>query len=125
MQQKTIKVLVAITAALLAMLGARWMFAPLGIAAEHDMALGSALALNTIRGDLGGFFLGGAILCALGLRTGDGRWFQAVALVIGCVAFGRLVGMIVDGVAAQAAVAFVVELGMIAILLAAAQPRRT
>jgi hypothetical protein len=121
----THKVLVSVAGLLLAVLGLRWMLAPAGIATEQGITLGTALALNTARGDLGGFFLGGAILCALGVRTGDGRWLQAVALVVGCVAFGRVVGMIADGVAAEAAVAFVVELGMIAVFLSAANAAGT
>ncbi len=116
-----LKVLVGVVAALFTMLAVRWMFAPAAIAAEQAMVLGGPVALNTARGDIGGLFLGGAILCVLGLVRGDGRWLQTVAVVIGCVAAGRVVGMTVDGFAPESVTAFVVELAIVAVLLLAAR----
>lgn len=116
-----LRVLVGLVGVLLAYLGVRWMFAPTGAAQEFDIVLASVEALNQARGDLGGLFLGGAALCALGLRSGDGRWLQAVALVIGCVALGRVVGIVLDGFTGVAAVSITFEVAMVAILLAAAR----
>ena len=117
-----LKVLVGVVALLLALLGVRWMFMPESAAVELGIVLGSAEALNTARGDLGGMFLAAAGLCALGLRSGDGRWLQAVAAVIGCVAVGRLVGIVLDGFSATAGTSIAVEVVMVAILLSAARP---
>ena len=119
-----IKVMVGVVGGLLALLGIRWMFAPLSIAAEQGLELTNAVALNTARGDLGGFFIAGALLCGIGLRTGDGRWLQAVAVVVGCVALGRVVGMLADGFVASSLIAFCVEGVMVAVLLTAARPAR-
>jgi hypothetical protein len=117
-----LKILVGVVALLLALLGVRWMFMPESVAVELGIVLGSAEALNTARGDLGGMFLAAAGLCALGLRSGDGRWLQAVAAVIGCVAVGRLVGIVLDGFSATAGTSIAVEVVMVAILLSAARP---
>jgi len=116
-----LKVGVGLVALLLAFLGVRWMFVPQGIAAEMGITLAGPLAFNTVRGDLGGMFIAGTILCVLALRSGEGRWLQAVALVIGCVATGRFIGLLVDGFATMAAISIVVEVVMVATLLAASQ----
>lgn len=112
-----LKGLVALIGLLLAVLGLRWVFAPESAATELGMTLGSAVALNNARGDIGGLFIGGAILCLLGLARGDGRWLQAAALLLGCVAAGRVVGVVVDGFAPQSGVAIAVELVWLALLL--------
>jgi hypothetical protein len=112
-----LKGLVALIGLLLAVLGLRWVFAPESAATELGMTLGSAVALNNARGDIGGLFIGGALLCWLGLARGDGRWLQAAALLLGCVAAGRVVGVVVDGFAPQSGVAIAVELVWLALLL--------
>ena len=119
--QIVLKGLVAAIGLLLGVLGLRWLFAPESAAAELGITLGGAVALNTARGDVGGLFIGGAVLCGLGLARGDGRWLQAAALLLACVAAGRVVGIASDGFAPQSGVAIAVELAMIALLLLAAR----
>lgn len=116
-----LKALAGLVALLLGLLGLRWMFAPIQIATEMGIVLGDALALNTARGDIGGTFVACALLCALGLARGEGRWLQAVAAVIGGVALGRVVGMLADGFLAASAAACGIELLMVTVLLAAAR----
>jgi hypothetical protein len=105
---------------LLAALGVQWMFTPAQTAAALGIELKSAVAFNTARGDLGGMFLAGAALGLIGIRSGDGRWLQALALLIGFVAVGRTVGMMSDGFAAMSAISVAIEIAMVAILLHAA-----
>lgn len=112
-----LKALVAVIAALLGVLGLRWMFAPASAAAEVGIGLGDAVALNTARGDLGGLFIAGALLCGVGLARGNAGFLEAAALVLGCVAVGRVVGVVVDGFSPAALVAIVVELVMLSVLL--------
>lgn len=122
---KGFKIATVVIGVLLGVLGLRWMFTPLSMGAELDISLGSAVALNAARGDLGGLFIAGAILCLLGVRQAEGRWLQAVALVVGCVAVGRSVGIAADGVAAMSVVSIAVEVAMVATLLAAARQMRS
>lgn len=117
-----LKGLVGLTGLLLAVMGVRWMFAPVATADELGITLDGVAALNTARGDLGGMFIAGAALCAIGLRTGVGQWLQAVAVLIGCVALGRVVGMATDGFSTSSLTPFIVELLMVSVLLAAARP---
>ena len=112
-----LKGIVAVIGLLLGLLGVRWVFAPESAAAELGITLGSAVALNNARGDLGGLFIGSALLCFLGLARGDGRWLQAAALLLGCVAAGRCVGIALDGFAPASGVAIAVELVWLSLLL--------
>jgi hypothetical protein len=112
-----LKGIVGLIGLLLGALGLRWVFAPEGAAAELGMTLGSAVALNNARGDIGGLFIAGALLCLLGLARGDGRWLQAAALLLGCVASGRVIGVVVDGFTPQSGLAIAVELVWLGLLL--------
>ncbi len=117
----TMKVVVGFIGLILGVvLGLRWMFAPESIGAELGITLGDIAALSTARADLGGMFLGAGTLCALGLRSGEGRWLQAAAVLIGAVAVGRALGLVMDGYAPQMLVFLIVELVMVGALLAAA-----
>ena len=117
----TMKVVVGLIGLILGVvLGLRWMFAPESIGAELGITLGDIAALSTARADLGGMFVGAGTLCALGLRSGEARWLQAAAVLIGAVAVGRALGLVVDGYAPQMLVFLIVELVMVGALLAAA-----
>ena len=83
--------------------------------------MGSIAALNNARGDLGGMFISATVLCGLGLVTRDGRWFQALAVVLGCIAAGRVVGMLADGFAQSSLMPMIIELVMVGVLLLAAR----
>jgi hypothetical protein len=116
-----LKLLVGLIALMLGSVGLRWMFAPASVAADLGITLGDAVALNTGRGDLGGMFIAGALLCGFGVARENGGWLQAVALLLGCVASGRAVGILSDGFTPQAGVSIAVELVMLAVLLLTAR----
>ncbi|MBW2229126.1 MAG: DUF4345 family protein [Deltaproteobacteria bacterium] len=99
-------------------LGVRWMFMPFAAAAESGLELAGTLGSNTARGDLGGMFIAAAVMLVLGLVRREPAWLRAVALLTGCIATGRVIGMLVDGFASSSAVPFVVELVMVVSLLA-------
>ncbi len=112
---------VGITALLLALLGVRWMFAPESIASEQGLTLQGLHALSTARADLGGLFLGAALLCVLGLRAGYGQLLNAVAVIIGAIAIGRTIGLVADGFHASMALLIGIEIAMVAVLLLSAR----
>lgn len=119
--QIAIKALVGLIGLLLGSLGLRWMFAPSSAAMELGISLEGAVALNTARGDLGGMFVAGALLCAIGIARRDGGSLRAVALLLGCVATGRVIGIVSDGSTAAALLAITIELVMLCVLLIAAR----
>ncbi len=112
---------VGITALLLAFLGVRWMFAPEAMAAEQRVALEGLPALSLARADLGGFFLGSALLCVLGLRPGQSLLLNTVAVLVGAIAVGRTIGLVADGFHANMAVLIGIEIVMVAVLVLAAR----
>lgn len=72
---------------------------------------------NTVRADLGGLFLGIALLAAAAGWTGRRLFATAAELLLGAVAAGRIVGWIASGRADTASLSF--ELGAIAVLAVA------
>jgi hypothetical protein len=113
-----LKGMVGITGLLLAYLGVQWIFTPVAIAGTLGLALDGAPAFNAARGSIGGPLLGNAVLCALGLVTNQGRYLFAAAILIGCVFAGRVIGIVTDGPAQSSVTAVVVEVIMIASLVA-------
>ena len=55
---------------------------------------GNLLGLSTLRADVAGLFLGMGLMLALGLWQRNSTWFLAVAVLMGTIAFGRLVGFV-------------------------------
>lgn len=103
------------------MLGVRWMFSPEAIAAESGIALLDTLGFNTARGDIGGLFISGAVLVTVGLLRAKAEWLRAMAVMVGCVALGRAVGMLLDGFAGASLTPFVIELIIVAVMLGTAR----
>ena len=112
---------VGITALLLGLLGFQWMFTPEAIAQQQGVMLHGLPALSLARADLGGLFVGGALVCVLGLRAGQGQLLNAMAVIIGAIAVGRTVGLAVDGFDASMATLIGVEIVMVAVLVLAAR----
>ena len=97
--------------------GVRWLFTPEAVAAEFGISLDGIKALNQVRGDIGGVFLGMAAVVALGMLRREPRFLEAAAIGLGCVIFGRLTGVLMDGLDPSVIVAVVAEAAMVATLL--------
>ncbi len=115
---KALQIVIGILAALV-LLQALWMvFDPqvtedaMGIEATN----GNLLGLSSLRGDIGGLFLGMGLMLALGLWQRNATWFLAVALLMGTIAFGRLVGFVADGVTGMAMANFIIEIVVIGLM---------
>lgn len=78
-------------------LGLRSMLAPRGMSEAMHIAPKGAAGLNTVRSVIGGLFLASVTMLALGVITGEPMWLLAVALVMGYVAVGRVLGIVTDG----------------------------
>ncbi len=77
--------------------GLRWMFVPEAVAGEFGISLDGILALNQVRGDMGGVFVGLAGIAALGMLRREPRYLEATAIAVACVIVGRLTGLVMDG----------------------------
>ena len=111
--------LVGLSCLFLVSLGARTMFAPTSMVEILALEPEGAAGLNTMRGFLGGLFIGSSIVLATGLATGNTTFILAVATVMGVVVVGRLVGIAVDGFDKKVVFPLVAEMVMVTIFMVA------
>ena len=83
--------LVGLSCLFLVGLGARTMFAPKSMVEILAVVPEGSTGLNTIRGFLGGLFIGSSIVLASGLATGNTTFLLAVATVMGVVVASQAV----------------------------------
>ena len=115
--QIAIKVVVGLIALLLLVMAFNLMFDPADSALGFNVTPIGIDGLSTLRGDLGGMFLASAVLLVLGLVQQKAQWFYAVAILMGLIALGRLIGFVLDGGPSDVTLpAFIVELVFVAIL---------
>ncbi|WP_136659324.1 DUF4345 family protein [Nitratireductor sp. XY-223] len=115
----TFQILVGVATLMLAGLGTMSMFAPKRMVGNFAIEPVGTAGLSTIRSVIGGLFLASVALLAIGLVTGQTLGFLAVAIVLGVVAFGRIVGIVTDGFDKAVVPPLAVELVMIAVLVGA------
>ncbi|MTI17099.1 DUF4345 domain-containing protein [Rhodobacteraceae bacterium RKSG542] len=113
------QILVGAATLMLLGLGTTSMFAPRKMTKNFALEPIGAAGLNTIRSVIGGLFLTSVALLAYGLITGTSQTFVVVALLLGVVALGRLVGILADGFDKAVVPPLLVEFVMVAILLGA------
>lgn len=95
------KVIPGLVALLFLVMGLNCVLDPMAGAEQMAIAPLGPDGLNTIRGDLGGLFLGSALLLVVGIWREQGTWLVAVAVVMLLIAAGRLVGFLADGAPGQ------------------------
>lgn len=87
---KALKVILILPALLFTAMGLRILFDPAGALGELGMPLLDGLGRSTQIGDLGAFFITGALLIILGVFTGKREWLYAPALLLGLTAVFRV-----------------------------------
>jgi len=112
-----VRIVLGLIALSFGLIGLRFMFMPEVTAAAFFVSPEGVGGLSTIRGDFGGAFLATAAFVALGLRPRRSHWLHAAALLLGLIAAGRAVGLVVDGIDPDALTPFVIELVFVALLL--------
>lgn len=115
----TLQILVGLATLMLTGLGTMSMFAPKRMVKNFAIEPIGTAGLSTIRSVIGGLFLASVTMLLLGLFGGQTIGFVAVALVLGVVAFGRVVSLVTDGFDNAVIPPLVVELVIIAVLLTA------
>ena len=114
-----LKSLVGLSCLFLVGLGARTMFTPKLMLDILDIEPKGQAGFNTIRGFLGGLFIGSSIVLATGLFTGNTTFFMTVAMTMGVVVIGRWVGVALDGFHKKVAFPLVAEMVMVSIFIIA------
>ncbi|NOD62820.1 MULTISPECIES: DUF4345 family protein [unclassified Ruegeria] len=115
----TLNIFVILATIMLSGLGIMSMFAPRRMVANFAIEPVGTAGLSTIRSVIGGLFLASMVLLVIGLTTGQTLGYVAVAILMGVVAVGRIVGILADGFDKAVLPPLVVELVIIAVLLLA------
>ncbi len=117
--ETTLNILVILATLMLSGLGIMSMFAPRRMVANFAIEPVGTAGLSTIRSVIGGLFLASVAMLVIGLTTGQTLGYVAVAILMGVVALGRVVGIIADGFDKAVLPPLVVELMIIAVLITA------
>ena len=112
-----LKIFCGVYGALLALLGGRWWFSFEPIAAEWLVEPLGPQGVNNLVADMGALFFSGAIMIALGLRSGHSVWLLAVALMMAVAAAGRLFAYATIGYVPETLVPLIFEIARCAFLL--------
>jgi hypothetical protein len=108
---------------LFAATGMGFWFAPEQTAAQMGWQAGGATSLMVVRADLGGLFMGMAVLYAAAIWKDLRLLYFAVATLLGAIAIGRLIGWISVGPSNDFA-DMGIELGLVAATMFMALARR-
>lgn len=117
----TLNILVILVTVALTALGSLSMFAPKRMLANFAIAPEGVHGLSTVRAVIGGLFLASVGFLLFSLITGQTLGYLAVALVMAVVAFGRIVSILADGFNSSVVPPLIVELVIVAILVASHQ----
>jgi hypothetical protein len=101
------------------MVGIGWLIDPASAAKDLGMDLMTGMGLSSQMGDVGGFFMGGALMCIIGVITLNKTWLHGAALLAISAAVYRVVATLAHG-ADFAAASIVIEVVITAWLLFAA-----
>jgi hypothetical protein len=77
----------------------------------------SPIGLNSLRADLGSFFLASVIACVLALFANRPQWLWGAAALYGLAVIGRFIGIVVDGPPTGIVTPIVIELVMVGLLV--------
>ncbi len=77
-----IKLLVLLFGILFLVTGLRWLLAPVGIAPDFGLALGSGIGLSSQVGDMSAFFLTLGVCMLMGLTTQRSVWYYPPIMLL-------------------------------------------
>jgi len=112
-----LKILVIGITVMLTGLGTASMLAPKKMLKNFAIDPVGSAGLNTIRGVIGGMFIGSVTMLVLGFYTGQTTWFFAVGILLGVIALGRIIGAVLDGFDKAIVPPLVVEVLMTSVLV--------
>jgi hypothetical protein len=115
------RVIVALAALFFAGVGLELWVAPERAAHRLGVEAVRESGVATLRADLGGLFVGLALLCGIAVGTRRRSWTTAAVLVLGAIVIGRSIGLVSSGRVGDEPIELAIELGVIAALLTAAR----
>ena len=94
-----IKLLVLLFGILFLVTGLRWLLAPVGIAPDFGLALGSGIGLSSQVGDMSAFFLTLGVCMLMGLTTQRSVWYYPPIMLLSLTAVGRALAWLIHDAA--------------------------
>ena len=94
-----IKLLVLLFGILFLVTGLRWLLAPVGIAPDFGLALGSGIGLSSQVGDMSAFFLTLGVCMLMGLTTQRSVWYYPPIILLSLTAVGRVLAWLIHDAA--------------------------
>jgi len=117
MTQRILRFLAALTGLLFLALGLMLLFAPAQQSGQFAVLATGNAGLSTMRGDLGGLFLGMALFTLAGAIRGSIQCLAVPTVFLGFIVVGRFLNLILDGRSSEGVRAILLELVLIAVLL--------
>lgn len=120
--EMSLKIVVCLIGLLFAFMGLTLMFDPVSNAEGFGLTPVGEHGLNTLRSDIAGMFVASTVLLTIALIARKAEWFLAVAILMLVIAFGRVVGFVLDGNPSDATLtAFAFEIVIAAVLIFASK----
>jgi len=111
--------LVRLIGVILLMIGLGFLFVPDKLASQFAVHPASVAGIATLRGDLGGLFLGMAVFCFLGALPSRSRWLMVPTVFLAAVILGRMVNLAFEGVTGPGVGPLLFEIVLVLVLIGA------
>jgi len=118
MMQRLLRILTGLIGVLTLVMGLTFLLAPGRLMGQFAVLASGNAGFSTVRGDLGGLFIGMAIFTLIGAIRASSRWLAVPSVFLGFIVLGRILNLLFDGRSTESVQAVILELILIAVLLA-------
>ena len=117
--ERVFRCVVGLIGLILLFIGLGFVFVPDNLASQFMVHPTSAAGFATLRGDLGGLFLGMAVFSFLGALPSKSRWLIVPTVFLAAVILGRMVNMVFEGVTGPGVGPLLFEIVLVLVLVGA------
>jgi ribonuclease Z len=117
MMQRALRILTGLVGLVMLAMGLTFLLAPSRLMSQFAVLASGNAGFSTVRGDLGGLFIGMAIFTLIGAIRASKKWLVVPTAFLGFIVLGRILNLLFDGRSAEGVQAVIVELVLIAVLL--------
>jgi len=117
--QIVFRALVGLIGLILFLVGLGFLVAPSSMISQFSIYPSSIEGFATMRGDLGGLFLGMAVFSFLGALPSKSRWLIVPAVFLAAIILGRMVNLVCEGVSGPGVGPLLFEIVLVLVLIGA------
>lgn len=111
------RLLAGFVGVLFLVMGLMFLLAPAQLATQFAVLPEGVAGFSTLRGDLGGLFIGMALFTLAGAIRASRKWLTVPVVFLGFIVIGRILNLLIDGRSRESVQSIVLELLLIALLL--------